>query len=76
MQNLNEILSSRVIALAQERIAGSLIGDKETVKEKINTFISQYGEINEIMTVSYIFDTSLQHRSYQYFKEVMDDINK
>lgn len=76
VQNLNEILSSRVIALAQERIAGSLIGDKETVKEKINTFISQYGEINEIMTVSYIFDTSLQHRSYQYFKEVMDDINK
>lgn len=73
--DLTQILSPRIIALAEQRIAGSLVGDKTTVKEKIKDFIAHYGAINEIMTVSYIYDTTLQHRSYQYFKEVMDEIN-
>ncbi|QDW98649.1 LLM class flavin-dependent oxidoreductase [Staphylococcus agnetis] len=75
VQDLTQILSPRIIALAEQRIAGSLVGDKTTVKEKIKDFIAHYGAINEIMTVSYIYDTTLQHRSYQYFKEVMDEIN-
>lgn len=75
VQDLTQILSPRIIALAKQRIAGSLVGDKATVKEKIKDFIAHYGAINEIMTVSYIYDTTLQHRSYQYFKEVMDEIN-
>ncbi|MCO4339138.1 LLM class flavin-dependent oxidoreductase [Staphylococcus agnetis] len=75
VQDLTQILSPRIIALAEQRIAGSLVGDKATVKEKIKDFIAHYGAINEIMTVSYIYDTTLQHRSYQYFKEVMDEIN-
>ncbi|NJI16884.1 MsnO8 family LLM class oxidoreductase [Staphylococcus agnetis] len=75
VQDLTQILSPRIIALAEQRIAGSLVGDKATVKEKIKDFIAHYGAINEIMTVSYIYDTTLQHRSYQYFKEVIDEIN-
>ncbi|NJH79618.1 LLM class flavin-dependent oxidoreductase [Staphylococcus agnetis] len=75
VQDLTQILSPRIIALAEQRIAGSLVGDKATVKEKIKDFIAHYGAINEIMTVNYIYDTTLQHRSYQYFKEVIDEIN-
>ncbi|ARJ49928.1 LLM class flavin-dependent oxidoreductase [Staphylococcus lutrae] len=72
VENLNQVLSPREITWANERIKRSLVGDKKTVNNQIDSFIEQYGHIDEIMAVSYIYDVSLQHRSYQYFKEIMD----
>lgn len=74
VDDLSSILSPRVIAMAKQRVAQSLVGDKTTVKAKINQFIEDYGDIDEIMAVSYIYDEALQHRSYTYFKEVMDSL--
>ncbi|MCE4965950.1 LLM class flavin-dependent oxidoreductase [Staphylococcus chromogenes] len=75
VDSLDTILSPREVAMATQRINDSLVGDKNTVKRKINNFIQFYGEINEIMAVSYIYDEQLQHRSYQYLQEVIQQIN-
>ncbi|MDT0679467.1 LLM class flavin-dependent oxidoreductase [Staphylococcus chromogenes] len=75
VDSLDTILSPREVAMATQRINDSLVGDKKTVKQKINDFIQFYGEINEIMAVSYIYDEQLQHRSYQYLQEVIQQIN-
>ncbi|WP_353420189.1 LLM class flavin-dependent oxidoreductase [Staphylococcus coagulans] len=76
IDDLGDVLSPREVALAKARLQDSIIGDKASVNQQLDAFIEQYGEINEIMAVSYIYDTKLQHRSYQYFKEVMDERNQ
>ncbi|WP_281191220.1 LLM class flavin-dependent oxidoreductase [Staphylococcus schleiferi] len=74
--DLGDVLSPREVALAKARLQDSIIGDKASVNQQLDAFIEQYGEIDEIMGVSYIYDTKLQHRSYQYFKEIMDERNQ
>ena len=74
--DLGDVLSPREVALAKARLQDSIIGDKASVNQQLDAFIEQYGEIDEIMAVSYIYDTKLQHRSYQYFKEIMDERNQ
>ncbi len=76
IDDLGDVLSPREVALAKARLQDSVIGDKASVNQQLDAFIEQYGEIDEIMAVSYIYDTKLQHRSYQYFKEVMDERNQ
>lgn len=74
--DLSQLLSPREIAMAEARIQNSLIGDKASVNQQFDALIQKYGSINEIMVVSYIYDTALQHRSYQYFKELIDERNQ
>ncbi|WP_232796314.1 LLM class flavin-dependent oxidoreductase [Staphylococcus canis] len=76
VDDLEQILSPRVIRMAQQRVDQSLVGDKSTVKEKIKSFIQHYGEIDEIMAVSYIYDEALQHQSYTKFKELLEELNQ
>ncbi|WP_410048679.1 LLM class flavin-dependent oxidoreductase [Staphylococcus felis] len=76
VEDLSTILSPRILTMSQQRVAQSLIGSNETVKEKIKNFLIEYGNINEIMAVSYIYDESAQHQSYARFKHLMDDLNQ
>ncbi|WP_238658979.1 LLM class flavin-dependent oxidoreductase [Staphylococcus felis] len=76
VEDLSTILSPRIFTMSQQRVAQSLIGSDETVKEKIKNFLIEYGNINEIMAVSYIYDESAQHQSYARFKHIMDDLNQ
>ncbi|WP_421673453.1 LLM class flavin-dependent oxidoreductase [Staphylococcus felis] len=76
VEDLSTILSPRILTMSQQRVAQSLIGSDETVKEKIKNFLIEYGNINEIMAVSYIYDESAQHQSYSRFKHIMDDLNQ
>lgn len=76
VEDLSTILSPRILTMSQQRVAQSLIGSDETVKEKIKNFLIEYGNINEIMAVSYIYDESAQHQSYARFKHIMDDLNQ
>lgn len=75
VEDLHAILSPRMVAMATQRIEDSLVGDQATVKQKLKQFIAHYGPIDEVMTVSYIFDEQLQHRSFKLFQEVMTEIN-
>ncbi|MCS4485612.1 LLM class flavin-dependent oxidoreductase [Staphylococcus americanisciuri] len=75
VHDIHSVLSPQEVAMTDARIQQSLVGDKTTVKQQIRDFIRYYGEIDEIMNVSYIYDTDKQAQSYQYFKEVIDEWN-
>lgn len=71
---LDQVLTPRELEMAKQRINSSMIGSESTVKQKIKDFIDYYGDINEIMGVSYIFDQQKQHESYQKFKHIIDTL--
>ncbi|MCM3571115.1 LLM class flavin-dependent oxidoreductase [Neobacillus mesonae] len=60
----------------EKEAAGSMsrltfMGSKETVRAQLTDFQEKYN-VDEIMVVSYIFDTEKQKRSYEIFKEIVD----
>lgn len=69
---LDQILTPRELEMAKQRIKSSLIGSESTVKQKLKDFIDYYGDIDEIMGVSYIYDQQKQYYSYQKFKHIID----
>lgn len=71
---LDQVLTPRELEMAKQRINSSMIGSESTVKQKIKNFIDYYGDIDEIMGVSYIFDQQKQHESYQKFKHIIDTL--
>ncbi|MCM3104599.1 LLM class flavin-dependent oxidoreductase [Staphylococcus warneri] len=71
---LDQVLTPRELKMAKQRINSSMIGSESTVKQKIKDFIDYYGDIDEIMGVSYIFDQQKQHESYQKFKHIIDTL--
>ena len=71
---LDQVLTPRELDMAKQRINSSMIGSESTVKQKIKAFFDYYGDIDEIMGVSYIYDQQKQHESYQKFKHIIDSI--
>lgn len=71
---LDQVLTPRELEMAKQRINSSMIGSESTVKQKIKDFIDYYGDIDEIMGVSYIYDQQKQHESYQKFKHIIDTL--
>ncbi|MGC9652349.1 LLM class flavin-dependent oxidoreductase [Staphylococcus warneri] len=74
IDKLDQVLTPRELDMAKQRINSSMIGSESTVKQKIKAFIDYYGDIDEIMGVSYIYDQQKQHESYQKFKHIIDSI--
>ncbi|PCF75384.1 luciferase family oxidoreductase [Staphylococcus delphini] len=75
-EELSQLLSPREIAMAEARLQHSLIGDKASVNQQLDVFLQKHGWIDEIMAISYIYDTALQHRSYRYFKALINERNE
>lgn len=73
---LQNILTPREYAMAMERQKISLIGSENTIQQKIQDFMETYGEVNEIMAISYIYDKDMQLDSYRRFKNVINQINE
>ena len=69
--DLKGLLTPREYELAQQRFAGSLIGSETSVKEQLENFISEYGEIDELMAISYIYDQDKQLESYQRLQNAL-----
>ncbi|WP_251520268.1 MULTISPECIES: LLM class flavin-dependent oxidoreductase [Staphylococcus] len=72
--DLKGLLTPREYEMAQMRIQHSLVGSEETVKQKLNQFIHDYGEIDELMAVSYIYDQTAQLESYKKLKNVVEQL--
>lgn len=51
----------------------SLIGDKERVTAQLLDFQERY-EIDELMTVSYIYEEEKEAKSYRILKEIIDEL--
>lgn len=60
-------------AAVQQMLSYSLIGSKDTVKQKLLDFLDQTRS-NEVMITSHIFDQQAKLESYRLFADVMKDI--
>lgn len=56
----------------QEMTAYTFVGDKDTIAEKLSTFIDATG-INELMMTSYIFDLEAKLKSFSIVQELMSE---
>ena len=68
--DLKGLLTPREYELAKQRFSGSLIGSEDSVKRQLEDFIKEYGEIDELMAISYIYDQDKQLESYQRLQKV------
>ncbi|KDE96410.1 hypothetical protein CM54_05050 [Staphylococcus sp. TE8] len=69
--DLKGLLTPREYELAKQRFSGSLIGSEDSVKRQLEGFIKEYGEIDELMAISYIYDRDKQLESYQRLQKVI-----
>ena len=69
--DLKGLLTPREYELAKQRFSGSLIGSEDSVKRQLEDFIKEYGEIDELMAISYIYDRDKQLESYQRLQKVI-----
>ncbi|MGW7976019.1 LLM class flavin-dependent oxidoreductase [Staphylococcus xylosus] len=72
--DLKGLLTPTEYEIAKQRMQQSLIGSKETVKVKIQDFIKEHGEIDELMAISYIYDQDAQLDSYKKLKTIVEEI--
>lgn len=59
----------------QQMLKYSFTGDKNSVKEQTRAFLKETG-VNEIMTVSYIYEQEDRIRSFELFSEAMKELNQ
>jgi alkanesulfonate monooxygenase SsuD/methylene tetrahydromethanopterin reductase-like flavin-dependent oxidoreductase (luciferase family) len=71
VENLDEIWTPMEKEMAASKQSVTLLGSKETVKLQLTKF-QEYYHVDELMAVSYIYDTEKQKRSYEILKEVVD----
>lgn len=74
--DLQSVLTHREYLMAQQRLQTSLVGSEESVKQQLTDFMTEYGEINEVMAISYIYDKQKQFDSYRRFKNVVTELNE
>ncbi|MCY1038622.1 LLM class flavin-dependent oxidoreductase [Staphylococcus nepalensis] len=73
--DLRGLLTPTEYEIAKQRMQSSLIGSEETVKSKLQAFIDEYGDIDELMAISYIYDQKAQLDSYNKLKNVVSTFN-
>ena len=71
VESLDEIWTPMEKEMAATKQSVTLIGSKETVRQQWIAFQEKY-HVDELMAVSYIYDTEKQKRSYEILKEAVD----
>lgn len=71
LNDLDSIWNPMEKEMAESMMRVTFIGSKETVRQQFSDFQAKYN-VDEMMTVSYIFDPEKQKRSYEIFKEITD----
>ena len=72
--DLKGLLTPTEYEIAKQRMQQSLIGSEETVKAKIQDFIKEHGEIDELMAISYIYNQDEQLNSYKKLKTIVESL--
>ncbi|MGW7874890.1 LLM class flavin-dependent oxidoreductase [Staphylococcus xylosus] len=72
--DLRGLLTPTEYEIAKQRMQQSLIGSEETVKAKIQDFIEEHGEIDELMAISYIYNQDEQLNSYKKLKTIVESL--
>lgn len=74
VDNLSSLLTPQEIQISNQRRKTSLIGSEATVKAQLEAFIEHYGEIDELMAVSYIYDQDKQVESFERLQKVVQSL--
>lgn len=74
------LMTEELKAIAQQPALASMlrysfVGSKNTVKDQVRSFIEQTN-IDELIVVSNIYDTTKRIRSYELFAELMQELNE
>jgi luciferase family oxidoreductase group 1 len=69
IDNINELCSDYERVAIQERLDSSIVGDAETVKNKMQAFLDKT-QANEMMVNGMIYDHTARMRSYEIVSEV------
>ena len=72
VSDMNAIWNAQEKALVNSRTGGSIIGGKETVKRKLETFLDE-SKADEIMVNAMVFDQSKRLRSYEIVAEIFSE---
>lgn len=71
--DMDRLWNDREKAMAMNMLKESLVGDLSSVKEQ---FLALQNRVSadELMLINYIYDEEKQHRSYQLFKQMIDEL--
>ncbi|QHS21763.1 LLM class flavin-dependent oxidoreductase [Virgibacillus sp. MSP4-1] len=72
VENMDELWSPQEKAAASSMSSVTLLGSKDSIRDQLTSFQEEY-DVDELMAVSYIYDTDKQKRSYEILKEVVDE---
>ncbi len=72
IDNIDEICSDYEKILLQERTGSSIVGDRETVKEKLQNFLNETNA-DEFIINAQIYDHEARLRSYRIVSEIMNE---
>ncbi|MRH45044.1 MsnO8 family LLM class oxidoreductase [Aquibacillus halophilus] len=71
VESMDKIWSPPEKEVASSMSSVTIMGDKDSVRNQLTNFQEKYN-VDEIMSVSYIYDTDKQKRSYEILKDVVD----
>lgn len=72
VDNMDDVWDVYEEEQANQMLACTFVGSKETVKQELQQFLDQTG-VNEIMATSHIFEHSARLRSYELLAQVFKD---
>ncbi|MEB5897631.1 LLM class flavin-dependent oxidoreductase [Staphylococcus arlettae] len=73
--DLQGILTPREFELAKQRMEQSLVGSEATVQAKLESFMQEHGDIDELMAISYVYDQQEQLASFKRLNNVISKVN-
>ncbi|SFL33123.1 luciferase family oxidoreductase, group 1 [Gracilibacillus orientalis] len=71
VKNMDELWTMQEKNVVSSMASAVLQGSKESIREQLTNFQEKY-QVDELMAISYIYDTEKQKKSYQILKEVVD----
>lgn len=72
IKNMDDIWNEQEKMMASNMSSVTFMGSKETVRAQMKDFQDRY-HVDEIMAVTYMFDPEKQKRSYEIFKEIVEE---
>jgi luciferase family oxidoreductase group 1 len=73
VENFNELCSDYEKVLLEQRVGSSIIGDKNTVQEKLQTFLNETNA-DEMIINAQIYDHQSRLHSYEIVSEIMKEV--
>ncbi|GGG03519.1 LLM class flavin-dependent oxidoreductase [Paenibacillus abyssi] len=69
VDDIKELASAYELAALQQQLGSSIIGSKETVKDKLQKFVNDTGA-DEIMAIAQVFDHKARVQSFEILAEI------